>query len=245
MSLMTFVGNPVASQYNPAVGGAVPLSKNPMVEVLKGLMDPLPAQRAPQVATDPGFVADIKTANMYPKGFMSGITHQDVLVYTSENPAGAAHGDVTVFRRPSGSVGVKQFINGIWKTLYNDEEAMKKFNTPPASAPTPQAPMSNQVLGIMVIGATTDNSLVGQSAENKTIGVVKRDSGTVGVKQMLNGKWETLYTEAEAKKKFVKDATAPKIAPDQLMSCINCGDEHEVQNGSFGTDGYFVCDYCK
>lgn len=225
MNLGAFVQQP---QVKPFVGGVVPVTQ-------------------PQTVSAAVDNTKILVANLYPTGFKAGTTQHGVFVITDENyNSDSKHGDVNVFKRPSGTVGVKQFINGVWKTLFNEDEAKKKFGSaPPIPAPAPAppvqapAPQTNMVMGVMILGATTDNVLNGQSAENKSVGIVKREGGTVGVKQMLNGKWETLYTEAEAVKRFSGTDT---VMFNQGVLCAGCTDvvvsfDEMVK----GTDGYYYC----
>ncbi len=223
MSLGAFVQQP---QVNPFVGGAVPATQPKTLQV---------------------DTAALQRANQRPNGFIAGITKDSVAVFAYPDSREAEHGDVSVFKRPSGTVGVQQFIHGDWKTLYNEDEAKKKFGSvpvAPAPAPTPPpvqapAPQTNQVMGVMILGATTDNALVGQSAENKTVGIVKRDSGTVGVKQMINGKWETLVTEAEATKKFGK--TGGSMKRNQPVLCLGCEELVDFSDMTKAKDGYYYC----
>ena len=199
----------------------------------------------------------LKLANEYPANFVFGTTRDNVGIFTDILGSNEAeHGDVLVVRRSSGTVGVKQFINGDWKTLYNDEEASKKFGAVPAVAPAqaPPAPthLPHQraavVMDVMVIGDITDNSLVATPAENKSVGIVKRASGTVGVKQVVNGKWEPLYTEAEAVKKFGSKTSVPEgqmlVSKGLWVVCEECGLDTNIKDAFIYREHVYCCEEC-
>lgn len=88
------------------------------------------------------------------------------------------------------------------------------LNDTPTAAPKPAEPpkASASYDGVQKIVTETDVVIISVSCEDDlynlrypvphgTVGIIQRGT-TVGVKQFIKGKWETLYNQAEAEKRF-------------------------------------------